>query len=138
MQQEGTFPGTPAEERASGFNPEARPVVSAARRAFAGRGEILPPEFGYRLLKVIGRGGFGQVWRAEAPGGVETALKVIVRPSEHEDIKRELQALELIRGLRHPFLLATHAYWSLPDRLIIAMELADGTFSDRLKECVAE
>src|SRR5262249_52723742 len=114
------------------------PRGGEVRRAFRGHGEILPPEFGYRLLRVIGRGGFCQVLRAEAPGGVEAAIKVIFRPSDHEDSKRELQALELIRGLRHPFLLATHAYWSLPDRLIIALELADGTLNDRLKECLAE
>ncbi|MBI1918390.1 MAG: protein kinase [Planctomycetes bacterium] len=142
MQQEGTFAATPPPEESAPSRPtqsaEAPPFVPLLRRPFVGRGEILPPEFGYRLLKVIGRGGFGQVWRAEAPGGVEAAIKIIFRPSDHEDIKRELQSLELIRGLRHPFLLATHAYWSLPDRLIIAMELADGTLNDRLKECVAE
>src|SRR5262245_32391115 len=137
--QEGNFPPTlgalSPRRAADGSGTEMMP---APRRTFPGRGEILPPEFGYRLLSVIGRGGFGQVWRGEAPGGMEAAIKVIFRPSEHDDIRRELQSLEIIRRLHHPFLLATHACWSLPDRLIIAMELADGTLNDRLKECVSE
>jgi serine/threonine protein kinase len=47
-----------------------------------------------------------------------------------------LQSLELIKKLRHPFLLATHQYWLTGDRLFIVMELADGTLRDRLRECV--
>src|SRR6516164_5756783 len=66
---------------------------------------------GYKLVERIGCGGFGEVWRAEAPGGFEVAVKVLFRSVDHEEGRRELQALEVIRRLRHPFLLATQAYW---------------------------
>ena len=89
----------------------------------------------YRLIKWLGTGSFGEVWQAEAPGGVEVALKTIVRPADDRQAQRELQALELIKHLRHPFLLQTHAFWNSDDRLYIAMELADGTLRDRLKAC---
>src|SRR5262249_5337509 len=72
-------------------------------------------------------------WRARAPGGVDVAVKRISRPREHSERQRELQALELIKRLRHPYLLQTHAFFSLPDELIIVMELADGSLRDRLK-----
>ncbi len=86
---------------------------------------------GYKLVQCIGRGTFGEVWRAEAPGGVEVAIKVIFASAAENQGQRELQALELIRRFRHPFLLSIHAYWQLEDRLMIAMELADGSLHDR-------
>src|SRR5207302_10919237 len=90
---------------------------------------------GYILRKRIGAGSFGEVWRAEAPGGVDVAVKIIIRPLDHAEVQRELESLELIKRLRHPFLLQTQAFWSSEDRLVIAMELADGSLSSRLKEC---
>jgi len=90
---------------------------------------------GYRLEKRIGSGAFGEVWRATAPGGVEVAVKIIFRPLDNEEAKTELQAMELIKTLRHPFLLQTHSFWPEQDRLLIVMELADGSLRDRLKQC---
>jgi serine/threonine protein kinase len=98
-------------------------------------GMVLPVGGGYKMIKRIGSGGFGEVWRAEAPGGVEMALKIIFRPLDHEEAQRELQSLELIKRLRHPYLLQTQSFYPLEDRLIIAMELAEGSLRDRLKEC---
>src|SRR5207253_9419057 len=96
---------------------------------------VLPVGQGYRLEKRIGSGSFGEVWRAIAPGGVPVAIKIIARPLDHELAQRELQALELIKRLSHPYLVQTQAYWPLEDRLVIVMELADGSLSSRLKEC---
>jgi hypothetical protein len=95
------------------------------------------PVGGYRLIKRIGAGTYGEVWRAEAPGGVEVAIKVIFRPLQHAESQRELEALELVKRLRHHFLLSTLAFWSLEDRLLIAQELADESLRDRLRACAA-
>ena len=35
------------------------------------------PVPGYRLVESLGRGNFGEVWKASAPGGMEVALKII-------------------------------------------------------------
>jgi hypothetical protein len=101
-------------------------------------GEVLPPNEGYRLLERIGAGQYGEVFRANAPGGVDVAVKRIFRSLDDEASQRELQALELIRTLRHPFLLQTQRYWALRDRVVMVMELADDSVADWYQACKAE
>ncbi len=96
---------------------------------------ILSGGQGYQKLERLGRGEFGEVWRALAPGGVEVAVKIILRTLDHQASQRELKSLETIRQLRHPFLLQTHQYQSEQDHLVIVLELADKSLEDRLKEC---
>jgi len=113
-------------------NPVAPPIPKPAKMT------TQPPvPGGYKLIKRLGSGSFGEVWQAEAPGGVEAAIKIIFRSLDHSEAKRELESLELMKRLRHPFLLQTQAFWSMEDRLLIAMELADGSLRDRLKASVA-
>jgi serine/threonine protein kinase/formylglycine-generating enzyme required for sulfatase activity len=115
--------------------PVISPALPANSTAPIGQDGVLHVGAGYRLLKRIGSGSFGEVWRAVAPGGIPVAIKIIFRPIDHEFAQRELQSLELIKSLSHPYLVQTQAYWPLEDRLVIVMELADGSLSSRLKEC---
>jgi serine/threonine protein kinase len=94
----------------------------------------MSPKQGYRILGRLGSGTNGEVFRALAPGGVEVAIKRLRHPLDDKGARRELQALELIRSLRHPFLLQTHAYQVEDDRLNIVMELAEGSLLDRFEE----
>jgi serine/threonine protein kinase len=89
----------------------------------------------YQLIQRIGVGNLGEVWRAEAPGGIKVAVKIFHRPVGSDADQHEKRALDHIKNLRHPFLLSTHAYWISADgRLHVAMELAERTLRDRLKE----
>lgn len=66
---------------------------------------------GYRLEKLLGRGSCGEVWRASAPGGTWTALKLI--NLEARGGLRELRGLQHVKNLRHGCLLPIHAIWVL-------------------------
>ncbi len=47
----------------------------------------------------------------------------------------ELRALEIMKGLRHSYLIQVQAYWESENQLMIAMELADTTLAERLIDC---
>jgi tetratricopeptide (TPR) repeat protein/serine/threonine protein kinase len=108
---------------------EVEPVVHVDVRP----GARIPP--GYRLVECLGRGGYGEVWRAEAEGGFHVALKLVPLGDDAERI--ETRSLEVIRDLRHPHLIAVFGAWRAGSHLIIAMELADRTLYARLTEARA-
>ena len=89
----------------------------------------------FEKTEMLGHGNFGEVWKAKAPGGIEIAIKIVTQPIDRDAAQRELSALELVKNLRHPCLLSTHRFWIDNNRLHIAMELADGSLRDRLKQC---
>lgn len=94
------------------------------------------PVFGYRLVQRLGSGGHGEVWRAEAPGGFQVALKFIRLGSE--PTRTDLRSLEILREIRHPNLLLTFGAWEIPGFLVLGMELADRTLWDRFCEAQDE
>lgn len=90
------------------------------------------PVSGYVLHERLGRGGHGEVWRARGPGDFRVALKFV--PLDRPAAQSELRALDIMRQLRHPHLLATFGAWQRDGFLITAMELADGTLQHRFRE----
>ena len=92
----------------------------------------MEPVPGYTLVAFLGKGGCGEVWRAQAPGGMPVALKILA--SDRATTYAELEALETLKGVHHPHLLAIHAFWLNEGRLFIASELADCTLLTRLEQ----
>src|SRR4029077_19174289 len=93
----------------------------------------------YEFVRELGRGMFGEVWLGrQKPSGIEKAIKILLQPADREAAQRELKSLELIKNLRHPYLLATEDFWIANNRLHVVMELADGTLRGRLKYHLAE
>jgi serine/threonine protein kinase len=88
---------------------------------------------------VLGRGVFGEVWLAKKKtSGIDKAIKIVTQPPERDATKRELRSLELIKNLRHPYLLCTEDFWVGDGRLHIVMELAECTLRNRLERCREE
>lgn len=146
--------------RATSRRPEARyencqDLVRELRRAVERSGtvhvdglviepnrEIVP---GHKLVSLIGRGAYGEVWQALAPGRLPIALKIIKDLDRASGRGRqEFRALEIIQNLHHQALMELRAYWLLdrhgqaipdelrgqanspvPATLVIATKLAD-------------
>jgi serine/threonine protein kinase/tetratricopeptide (TPR) repeat protein len=93
------------------------------------------PVPGFRLIQRVGRGGAGEVWRAEGPGGLPVALKLVRLGSRLGS--RELSNLHILRAIRHPNLLAYFGAWTDEHLLILGMELADQSLWDLWREHAA-
>lgn len=87
------------------------------------------PSPGYRLRRLRGRGGFAEVWEAQAPSGPPVALK-FMPTSNTSTTARELRSVQSFQTLEHPYIVKTHALWSVPGYIVINMELAEGTLLD--------
>jgi len=65
---------------------------------------------GYRLIERLGGGGFGEVWKAEAPGGLHKAIKFVFGNLASTGVdghraEQELKALSRVKTVRHPYIL---------------------------------
>src|ERR1700733_3840484 len=93
------------------------------------------PIRGYRLIERLGAGGFGEVWKCEAPGGIFKAIKFVYGNLNSLDAdgvraEQELSALQRIKEVRHPFVLSMDRIEVVGGELVIVMELADRSLHD--------
>lgn len=96
------------------------------------------PYPGYQLSQFLGRGGWGDVWKAvRVADNASFAIKFLPSDSPRE-AAQEIRALQAIRQLSHPNLVRIEHVWSCEGYLAIVMEMAEGSLADLLEVYYAE
>ncbi|MFT3881997.1 MAG: serine/threonine-protein kinase [Gemmatales bacterium] len=90
------------------------------------------PVPGHRLVKRIGRGGFGEVWEAiNTSDNSRLALKFLdCKHQQANLIVNEIKLLIQLRDLKHDNLLQFYSVTTGKNLIILSMELAEGSLND--------
>lgn len=117
------------------------PTISALTHHHpgSGRNRMIPAgqQFGpYRVERLLGKGGMGEVYEAEDESGRRVALKVLTHGLDNpSDRARFLREGRLAASISHPHTVYVYGTDEIEGVPVITMEMATGgTLKDRVKE----
>ena len=87
---------------------------------------------GLKLVQILGRGGFADVWEGVNAQGDRIAVKFMAHRHSTTSV-REMRIIQAIQKISHRNLLRIEQVIAIPDYIVIAMELADGSLFDLLE-----
>jgi serine/threonine protein kinase len=125
---------------ASGACQEPQPRGNHEGMDSAASGTIPPAPDGYRIVRFLGKGTFGEAWlAADDRLKREVVFKTIRSRVDEERRKRALSALkheaQVLAGLRHPNLVGVHAWLHYDDTEFLLMQyVRGGSLARRIKE----
>jgi serine/threonine protein kinase len=87
------------------------------------KNELLGDRF--RLIEEVGKGSFGEVWRAERlSDGKHVAIKIPKDQEKGEEVLRK--EADIVRGIIHPNIVQVYAFHNISELFFIEMEFIDG------------
>ncbi len=137
-------PGAAATPKAPAAAPVAAPTWADTKPAEAKPAEVatrvdarLPQVKGYRVEKLLGRGGMGEVYLAVQESlGRPVALKVLAArlAADAEFVRKFQSEARAAAALNHPNVVTVHDVWEEGGRHFLAMEFMDkGNLEQRLQ-----
>lgn len=116
---------------------EGSPTTNETAELSVG-GPRMPNQIGpYKILRLIGRGGMGSVYRAQVvvscqvPIGAEVALKLL-RETDDKERKRFAREAAYLQALRHPGIVRVLDNGEYEGQPYLVMQLVDGRHADDL------
>ena len=113
------------------------PIPGSTANGFSGQAMIEPFEFGgYRIFRLLGKGGMGAVYEAEdLASGRRVALKVLGHSLDSPDTrKRFIREGRLAASINHPNTVYVYGTEEIDGAPVITMELVQGgTLQDLVK-----
>ena len=116
--------------------PQALPAASLREGSGAGASDD------YHILELVGEGSFGKVYKARRKfTGAITAMKFIAKHGKTEkDIKALRQEIDILRGLKHPNIIAMVDAFETKAEFCVVTEFAQGELFEILEDdqCLPE
>jgi predicted Ser/Thr protein kinase len=126
-----TIAATAATVEAASYTPPARPLSRPSSHISRDQGRYTPGVVlaeRYRLIALLGRGGMGEVYRADDLSlGAPVALKFL--PEQRTDeftLERFRNEVRIARRISHPNVCRVYDIGQADDRVFLSMEYVDG------------